>query len=311
MKVKNVPRPVDSIISLGIQVYAGTQAIGNTVGLEQNTALKIAPELHDLIGDPATPLVPGKQSQYAAQKLVVKQAVTGRVNAVKAGIEYCRLAIGVLKSVLGPRWNAQWYAAGFVAPSLALTRDPVPMLVQFREYFNANPAREVATINVTSARAQLHLTQIGTVQLAEAQARSQLILRKGLRDFAVRTLRERIMGLRVELEQLLGEDDGRWYEFGFRRPADRQMPDEVEELELTPAGPGVVLVNWEAVALADNYRVTWYPQGNPQAATQVGLFTETQCAISGLPSGVTVTIAVSARNASGETDATEGDIMPA
>jgi hypothetical protein len=99
--------------------------------------------------------VPGKQAKYKAQVVAVAEAYAAARVAVTNGIDYCRLAIGVLKPVLGTRWTTQWQAAGFSEPSLALPRDPVPMLIHFRQYFGSNPTREVAAINITAARAQL------------------------------------------------------------------------------------------------------------------------------------------------------------
>lgn len=310
LKTNIVPVSVAPAISLGIHALTGAQSIGAAVGLEQNTAAKIAADLYDLTGDPATPLVPGKQAKHAAQKAAVKLAYSAASAAREAGIEYCRLAIGVLKPVLGNRWNTQWNAAGFIAPSLALPKDPVPMLVQFREYFNANPAREVVAINITSARAQLRLTEIQQAHMTLGQARTEQINRKGQRDFALRTLRSRLSGLRSELDQLLSDEDGRWYDFGFRRPADGQLPDDVMGLVLTAGGPGIVLASWDSAALAENYRVTWRPSSSTDPGTEVGLFTETECALTDLPSGVPLVIGVSARNGSGETTPVEAAITP-
>jgi hypothetical protein len=77
---------------------------------------------------------------------------------------------------------------------------------------------------------------------------------------------------------------------------------------ITPAGSGLVLVTWEPSARATNYRVTWKPTSSSDPATEVGLFTEPQAVIDSLPSGVPITIAVSARNESGETLPTEAAI---
>jgi hypothetical protein len=309
MKTNEIPKALDTVIGLGSLSLAGAQSIGVAVGLEHNTAVKIAPELYDVIGDPATPLVPGKQSKYAAQKVAVKQAFGGRALAIKAGVDFCRNAVNALKPVLGNRWNTQWNGAGFVTPSISVPTDPVPMLVKFREFFNANPAREVASLNVTAVLAQQRLTQIETAHLAVAEARNELLVRKAQRDLAVRVLRGRLSDLRSELDQLLNAEDGRWYDFGFRRPADRRMPDDVTGLALAPAGPGAIAVSWEPAALAENYRVGWRPEGAPiEAVTEVGLFGDLQALISGLPSGMNVIVGVSARNDSGETQATEATI---
>lgn len=238
---------------------------------------------------------------------MVKQAFAARNFAVKNGRDFCLHAVGVLKVAFGQRWNSLWNTAGFVQPTLKMAADPVPMLVQFREFFNANASREVASLNVTSALAQQRITEIQSANSALAQARTELIQRQGARDFALRTLRERLSGLRSELDQVLSDQDGRWYDFGFRRPADGDIPVKVKGLHLTQAGPGVVLAKWDTAALATGYRVSWRPSGDNTEGTEVGLFSDTECSITGLPSGALI-VAVTARNTSGETEATEATI---
>jgi hypothetical protein len=122
-------------------------------------------------------------------------------------------------------------------------------------------------------------------------------------------LRDRLVSLRGELEQLLEDDDGAWYEFGFRRPADGTMPLAVTVLTLTPGTAGMVLVNWDATSRATSYRVTWKPTGSSGEPAEVGLFPVTECTLTGLPSGTPITIGVTARNESGETAATEASIV--
>lgn len=296
----SIPESIDPIITLGMKALAGAQAVGADVDLGQNTAAKIAVDLYDFIGDSATPLVPGKQARHAAQKLVVKLAYASAAKAKRAGIEFCRLSIGVLKSFLGNRWNSQWNAAGFIQPTLALPVDPVPMLVQLREYFNANPDREVVALKITAVEAQLRITDIEQAQSVLAQARTEQITRKKLRDEALKKLRNRLSGLRAELAQLLSDEDGRWYDFGFHRPADGRVPAQVATLELIEAGPGIVLAKWEPVPLAEDYRVTWKPANSTEQSNEVGRFRATSCAITGLPKGISIVVAVSARNRSGE-----------
>ena len=306
-RINTIPKPLEPVISLGIQALAGAQSIGAEIDLQQNTATKIAAELHDLIGDSAAPLVPGKQSRFAEQKVVVKNAYSSRNVAIRAGREYCRLVIGVLKAGFGARWNSQWNAAGFVSPTLALPADPLPMLVQLREFLNANPAMEVPAIQMTAERAQALIAEIQGGHSLVAAARGELLRRKAARDQALKKLRRRLSGLRTELVQLLAPDDGRWNSFGFRRPADGRIPAEVTGLSLTPAGSGAVLVKWEEVSRADNYRVTW---NAGSSGDESRIVTDSQCVFTGLPEGM-VTFRVAARNAAGETAPAEVSIFDA
>jgi hypothetical protein len=306
----HIPKPLEKLISLAVVAFTGAEAEGPGVPLKTNTAPEIGTDLHDVIGDPLTPLIPGKQDKYAAQKAVVSAKFAAARVAKEAGRAYCLAALGVLRPVLGNRWNAQWNAAGFVTPSLAVPRrDPVVMLIRFRQYFNANPAQEVAARSVTAAIAQARITAIQQTTLAVTQARDLLLNLQGERDAAVETLRARLIGLRNELDQALEDDDGRWYDFGFRRPIDGRMPDLVTGLVLTPLGAGVVSAAWDLATLAENYRVTWRVTGGSSPITELGLFADRQCTITGLPSGSSVVVGVTARNDSGETAPTEAVIV--
>ena len=304
----NIPQPLAGVINLAQISLTGAQAFGEAINLQHNPATAIAADLYNLIGDPATPLVPGKQTRYTAQVVAVKNAHTAKRAAIAAGREFCRLAINVLRPVLGNRWNTAWQAAGFHQPSLALPLQPLAMLTGFRGYFAENPTRENASLGVTAVLAQARITAINGAVLAVATAKDTRITRKAERDAALVALRSRLSDLRGELEQLLEDDEGTWYEFGFRRPIDGRQPAPVLNLVLTPGGAGIVLASWAASSLAENYRIVWRPSSGG-ATTEAGLVGETQFALTGLPSGVPIIIGLSARNSTGETAPTEAAIV--
>ena len=302
MKTNNtLPKAIDELISLGHKALAGAESKGTEIDLSQNNAPKIAADVFALAGDPAAPASPGAQAAYAAQKAVVADAYRVGAIALKAGREFCRVAISILKTVLGTRWNAQWNAAGFTAPTLAVPLDPVPMLIRFREYLNANPSREIAALGVTAVIAQQTLAAIQAANLAIGRARESLVARKAIRDAALRKLKKRLSGLRSELEQILEPGDGRWYDFGFARPRDGRKPARVGEVSATPAGAGTVLVTWKAAALAVSYRVTWRPANRPAGEEDdAQIVRDEQWTLTGLPPGEPIVIAVASRNRSGE-----------
>jgi hypothetical protein len=132
---------------------------------------------------------------------------------------------------------------------------------------------------------------------------------KTARDESLAALRNRLSGLREELGQLLSDEDGRWYDFGFSRPVDGSIPSPVTGLTLTAGGAGIVLVNCAPSTRATNYRVMWRASSSGDPATSAGLFTGPQCTLTGLPSGVPIIVGVSARNASGETAIVEATIV--
>ena len=314
-KRKNtIPRALAAVITLARKAHAGAVKSGGTAALAHNTPEKIESDLHDVIGNPATPLVPGKQAQYAAQLVAVKAAYPEKAAAIRAGREFCRLAINLLRPVLGNEWNNAWQAAGFHLPSLALPAQPAAMLTGLRAYFSTNPARENVQAGVTAAAAEAAAARIDAALLAVASAKRTLVLLKAQRDRALKTLRRRLSGLRAELELLLDDDSGLWYEFGFKRPADGRKPLPVEEVSVTVAAPGVVVVEWEPAPLAEDYRVTWKPSDGTSLAdsdggTERGFFAGAQATLRDLPTGVPIIIGVSARNARGETKPTEREII--
>ena len=309
IKNNNVPRPLVSAINLARIAYAGAQSFGATTGLEQNSAPKIGADLHDVIGDPATPHIPGKQALYTAQIVAVKEAYEAKRSAIAAGRELCRLAINLLRPWLGNEWNNAWIAAGFHQPSLALPRQPAAMLTALRAYFAMHPARENAVAGVTASAAEAAAVAIDFALLTVATAKSTLVIMKRERDQALKRLRARLCGLRAELAQILADNDGAWYEFGFRRPADGVQPEPVTELQVSEVATGTVLVKWTASPRATNYRVTWKPASSTDPATDAGVCADTQCTIPDLPAGIPILIRVSARNVSGETAPAEATVV--
>jgi len=303
-----IPQSYVKLINLALFAHTGIQAHGATIGLQHTTAADLLTDFHNLDGDPATPAVPGKQDLLTAQLLLIKTSSAAAEVAMKAGRDFCHAGIGVLKPILGQRWSGAWMAAGFTAGSLAVPRVPLSMLLQLRGYLETNPAREVGSLGFTGAQAQAKVTAIQAAVQARETAKGARWSAKAARDEAFQAVRKRLMGLRLELTQLLSKEDDRWYAFGFHRPADGSKPAPVTGLTLLPVGSGTVFATWEPSVRAENYRVTWKPTASSDPATEVGLFAETQATLTSLPAGVPITVAVSARNNSGETAATEAAV---
>lgn len=309
MLQSKVPNTYKDLIALAVKAVAGAQSHGPAIGIVLNTSAAITADLHSLIGDPATPLAPGKQTLYNTRKQAVRTARIAARVAIATGREFCRIGIALLKPVLGTTYNGQWEEAGFLTPSLAMPDHPVAMLIEFRQYLEANPTRERADSGFTAALAHTRMTAVQSAELGVSTAESETLAAQRVRDLAKRTLQKRLSGLRGELVQLLSREDGAWREFGFRRPADGRIPDVVEGVVLSAGLPGSVIVAWNAASLADDYRVLWRAATDaPEAATEVGLFSDLQTLIPGLPSGTSIIVGVTSRNASGETDPTEATI---
>ena len=53
MTKNEIPKAINPVISLGIAALAGAENLDEEIGLEQNPASKIAPDLYDLTGLPS------------------------------------------------------------------------------------------------------------------------------------------------------------------------------------------------------------------------------------------------------------------
>jgi hypothetical protein len=173
-----------------------------------------------------------------------------------------------------------------------------------------NPEQEVASTGVTAAQADTLATAISqTIQdeLMAGVARGEA---RKARDAAFKRLRERLVGLRAELLQLLDSDDMRWRTFGFARPIDRRSPKPVSEVTLRAGSmPGEVIVQWSASVGAENYRVLRQVETVDPEPVEVGIYTDGLAIIEDLPAGKTVIVSVTARNPAGETRAVSASLV--
>jgi hypothetical protein len=304
--VHQVPRPLEGVISVSAQCIIGANALAAELDIKQNDGPAIAAARLDLVGAPGSdPATAGKQGQLNQKRLAFLSAQTARQIAVAAGREYNERAIDTLKGYLGRRWNPHCAAAGFTGGSLALPRNPLSLLLQFRAYFSVNATHENPANNVTAARA--HTLPTALEQAVDAEAATGIARddARRARDESLETLRSRVVGLRGELEQLLDGDDMRWRRFGFARPVDRRIPKVVTGLTVSPSmAPGEIIVEWAASVGAENYRVLRQVQTVDAEPIEVGLFSDRIAIIRDLPSGKNVVVFVTARNPAGETSPT-------
>ena len=297
-----IPKDYAEVVALALRAHAGAQNHGPSAGVLHNPASRIAANLFDLTGDPATPALPGKQAQLDAQLLALKTSQAALDAVRQAARNFCHLGLGVLKPRLGHRWNSDWLAAGFTVPSLAVPRVPLHLLLELRTYLRANPGQEAASLGFTAAQAQAHVEAIQSATTVRNTAKGARWTVKAARDAAFRQLRRRLSDLRAELAQLLAPSDDRWNAFGFRRPADGRQPARVKSVTVTPLNETTVQVRWLRAKHAESYRVSWRRASDaPDSATEIGLVSDTQCTLTDLPPDQPLIVAISARNASGET----------
>jgi hypothetical protein len=298
------PKAYGSLVHLAVKAAAGAAHLGAEIGLAHHTPERIAGDLYAVIGNPESPETPGLQMELNAQLRAVKVAYETVRATTAAGQEFCRSGIGLLKGVLGTSYNSAWQNAGFLARTLRVPRNPVTMLIEFRQYLTANPANENAAAGVTAERAQMLFAAMESAARSVAAAKAAQIHAKRARDRALRTLKKRMSGLRAELEQVLSPDDGRWLEFGFQVPGGGEIPERVQGVVVSPGATGSVSVSWESARLATKYRVSWRT-GDHADEIAAGLHSDTQAVIRGVPDGREIIVRVTARNRSGESAASE------
>jgi hypothetical protein len=302
------------VARLGVHAAAGAAQFGEAIGLVHNNGAVLRFDVENYVGslDPLAeaPVKIGAQGEFNQAKAKLTTAQADYSAKVIEGLAFCGKAVSLLQNDFGKRWNGQWEAAGFTAGTLKLPSDPVPLLMEMCAFYRTHPEKELAQINLTAnAAATLSASIVAAfVALGVAKAeRGEAMIK---RDAAARQVQQRLSALQEELSRLLGAEDPRWYKFGFKRPADGNIPDRVEGLVLRTGGiPGEVIAEWESSSLAENYRVTKQVRGVDSEPVVVALVSDTDANVRGLPSGATVVISVTARNSAGETLATEATIV--
>lgn len=297
---RSIPRGRADVIAKAAQALEGLQAIGAEVGIELNTAARLAAELADFVGASGEAKGGGKRATFDTARAAQSRSFVARRRAIADGMAFCGMAVDVLKGRLGRRWNGRWLAVGFTH-SLELPRTPVALLISLRSYFRDHPEHEVPAMDVTAARADTLLADIELANSTVLETRQIRGEASKASTAAFAKLRKRLTGLRHELDQLLSRDDERWWRFGFSRPTDTRLPARVEGLEARCVGNGMAVVQWNRSARAIDYRVQWAPANSTGPATELPLVDGLNVTLEGLPPGATIEVAVSARNEVGDT----------
>ena len=304
-----IPTKADELITLSKAAIRGIDALARSLGIEDITSAALLADLEVITGRPASaerPSIRGKLAELAE--------VRGRLTAARATVKSeqtaaARLAanaVDLLKPTLGRTWNARWQIAGFTGGTLKLSRlDHAVTLAKLAAYLREHAERETPGTDLTAARLQAGADALEAARGVRQECLSQERHALQERDRALRNLRCRLRVLRVELDRVLAPGDGRWYQFGFTRPADGHLPSPVTELTVEPLLPETALVTWAPSAVATNYRITWRLQTGDPSIHEPGLYSDRQVLLTDLPRGQTVVVAVTARNRSGETRATE------
>jgi len=308
MADNTVSRQIGQLLILSLSAHGGATVHGGAIGLVQNTAAKILADRNALIA---------AEALYGQRKADKVAATAARRDAEDNARSWIAAMIQWMKSFFGLTWSSAWEALGFSGGSIAIPADPVPTLETASAYFLTHPQHELndpnapIAINDTTAAAQ----QAAVVAARGNSADSNVLLgqAKQARDAALKALYKRMVGLRAELEQLLADDDPRWYAFGFNRPADPEQPETPDNLVLTGLDPGIVFANWDDARRARWYRVFKQVVGvDPEPVEALTQIEESEALVQGLPSGATVKIHIVAYNAAGDSapSATQQIVVP-
>ena len=312
MSGNTIPLSYEPLVQLLTDAVDGASIHGTAVGLKQNDEAALRAALYDLVGGPvgageqASPTI-GLKARFNVAK-ANKSAMTAALRTAQSnGRALAMACIGTLKLRLGNQWNSAWKEAGFIGGSLQVPSNPVFVLQSLQAYYTLHPNHEVPqvteAISCTASACAAATKAIAAAQSASNQSNVEAGMARNQIEQVMRTARLRLSGLREELARLIAEDDHRWYAFGFDRPSHVGSPDIPENLTAIPGAPGMLYVDWDDARRADTYRLRAAdPAGKVLAEATPQ---DSEATLTGLPSGLTVTLTVTARNATGESPASE------
>jgi len=218
---------------------------GAAAGLLQNTGSAIRADLT---------AAQAAESAFQAERTNKSAKSAAQQNADSNAKSFTAATKKILSFTLGNAWSTEWAAAGWNNPTLAI---PASIL------------ERLATLPAIAG--------VNTANVASGQAKAN-------RDAAVEKLRQRMIGLVRELNQLLEADDARLYAFGLNRPEDPETPAIAAGLVSTTGAPGILLLDWANARRAERYKVEIKKPADTDfiEAAQVS---DSEATLTGLPTG--------------------------
>ena len=287
--VRNIP---EMLTFSGVAALAAAKH-GPANEVDQNTAARINADRTALLDS---------RNRYEQGRATLMQQRALLIVLVQTVREFLTLSRDNLKPYFGGDYSKAWDLLGLVG-SIMIPRKGellLPILDAFAAYFAAHPEREIAVLNITSARAQelseALLTALSTVMQQEATV-GQLL---AVRDEKARKLRKRLAGLRDELKQLLEPNDPLWMTFGFNPPGGQTTPAAPEEIEVVVVNETTAMLSFAPSPGAGYYRVYQRVLGVDNDPVAIGSPSDPDFTIDNLPRPSSVEFSVSAVNDSGE-----------
>jgi hypothetical protein len=289
-----LPDQIDQLLTLAEDMADGLAAHEVAIGIKQNLEADVRM---------ARSVATSNESNYQAKRSVKTAKTAAQTVADSNGRAFIAASKRVLEHYLGRQWSAAWAEAGFVNNSTAIPKtieERMNCLQMLETYFTAHPAHTNAGLGVTAAAAGALFTALSDARSEVHDAINDAAAAKATRDQTVQALRIRMRGLIDELDQLLEDDDARWYAFGLNRPSDPQTPDVPEDLILAAGPAGTVIADWGNARRAERYRVFKQIVGTDADFVFNQTVTESDATLSSLPSGETLKVRVTAANDAGE-----------
>lgn len=293
------PDPIGELIAAGEDLCDGLQQHAASLGIAQNTFAIVRADLDALIAASAA-----HDQAQGAQPAAYSALRTADSNAKG----FIAKAVGVLKNYLGTQWSDAWLATGLPDNSLAVpgTQDKrFTALGGLKAYFTANTAHENAPLGVTAAAATTLHTAVSNARAGVNNALAFTAGKYSVFLAARDAFRKRFRGTIGELEQLLGEEDARWYDFGLNRPADPATPGAPFNVAATALGGGRVLIQIDGARRANSFNYYRQIAGTDAEPVKIINTEGTQHTAEGLPAGAAVAITVRGVNDAGEGPASE------
>ena len=293
MGSNRLPDTLNLLTSLAESAANGAKRHGAAIGLQQNTETAIRADLDALLG---TIHIYGT-NRAASAKETGKQST-----ACAEGRTWLLMARDNFKTFLGNRPGKQWVGAGWPDHSIAVPKragDIELRLEHVARFLTDNPARGVAAMNLTAARATALAKALLGARGSRNRQKSARVQSKQDRNAAERKLRRRLRGLIEELTQLLDPRAPEWRAFGLRRPGVPDSPAKVKNTRAAALGGGSAQVQCDPAARAEYYQVHMMIVGKDAEFALAESPREPQKIFDSLPVGARVRFKMRAMNETG------------
>lgn len=290
------PDPIDELVAAGEDMCDGLEQHEVILEITQNTFAKTRADLDVLIA--------AMNAQSAAEG-AQPAAYTALRTADSNGKGFIAAFIKVASITLGGEWSDGWLATGLPDNTVGVpgTQDKrFTALAGIKAYLTANPTMEVSTpkVTVTAALAGTLHTAISTARQGVNGALNLTKTKVMAKDKAEDAFRKRYRGVIKELEDILEDDDPKWYDFGLSRPADPAQPGQPAIVHGTALGGSRVLVQTDGARRANSFN--FYKKIVNVDPEPVKLLNDKgkQQTFEGLPVGATIEFTITGVNDAGE-----------